>query len=156
MNHMKPMKLLSLLLLFAFHTDSFCQSSYDSTFIQKIINLELKERDKKLKKAFPIAAVSYSDAIDAKIDTVYTNFGLGKDIQWESFNIKSRHAYFTNDSKIDSCLYIYAPLFTANCDQFVIRYEIRYQNETSYFIADFYRKKRGKWNYVRTSKGFSF
>lgn len=150
------MKLLSFLLFFANHTQAFCQTNYDSTFIQKIINHELKERDKKLKKAFPIAAVSISYEFNPKIDTVYTNFCIGKDIQWESFNIKSRHAYFTNDSKIDSCLYIQTPLFNANCDQFVIRYEIRYQNETSYFIADFYSKKRGKWNYVKTSKGFSF
>ncbi len=150
------MKLFSLLLLFASHTKSFCQTSYDSTFIKKIINLELKERDKKLKKAFPIAAVSVSDDLNARFDTVYTNFNFGKEIQWELFKIKSRHSFFTHDSMIDSCLYIHAPLFNSVCDQFVIRYEIRYQNETSYFITDFYSKKRGKWNYVSTSKGFSF
>gem|GEM_PF-5284292 len=45
---------------------------------------------------------------------------------------------------IDSCFYIHAPLFNSSCDQFIIKYETRFQNNTSYFIVDYYRKKRGE------------
>lgn len=137
-----------------FHNSSFCQTSYDSTFVQEMINLELKERDKKLKKAYPIYEVSAFSDIKTRFDTVYTQYYLGKEINWDSFKIESKYGFFTKDRMIDSCFYIHAPLFNSSYDKFIIKYEIRFQNYTS-FIVDYYRKKRGKWNYIRTSKSFS-
>ena len=143
-------------MLLAFHIHSFCQTSYDSTFVQEIIKLELKERDKKLKKAYPIHDVSAFSDFNSQFDTVYKHYYLGKEINWGTFKIEPTYGFFTNDGMIDSCFYIHAPLFNGSYDQFIIKYETRFQNNTSYFIVDYYRKKKGKWNYIRTSKSFSF
>lgn len=153
---MKSIKFLFISFLLSLHIQLYSQTNDDSTFIQEIINLELKVRDKKIKKAYPIFNVSAYSNIKTRSDTIYTEINLGKEINWETFGIKSDYGFFTNDKMIDSCLYIHAPLFNKNNDKFIIKYEVRFQNLTSYFVVDYYRKKRGKWNFERSAKSFSF
>lgn len=152
---LEPRRLMILLFL-SIHITSFCQSQSDSTFIQEIIHLELKERDKRMKKAYPIFEISAFSERTTRTDTVYTQYNFGREINWLTFGITSKYGYFTTDKMIDSCLYIHSPLFNKNNDTFIIKYEVRFKNLTSYFIVDYYRKKRGKWNFVKTSKSFSF
>lgn len=153
---MKSIKFLILSFLLSLHIQLYSQTNDDSTFIKEIINLELEVRDKKIKKAYPIFNVSAFSNIKTRSDTIYTEINLGKEINWETFGINSDYGFFTNDKMIDSCLYIHAPMFNMNKDKFIIKYEVRFQNLTSYFVVDYYRKKRGKWNFERSTKSISF
>lgn len=152
---MKSYTLLLIILFLYFQIDCFSQSHYDSTFVQSIINLELKERDKKC-DAYPIYSISENSNASFKSDSIYTNYSFGKAIDWTSFKITSKNGVFVNDKIIDSCFFIYAPIFNENQDKFKIVFEIRYLDNSSSFEIDYYKKRRGKWSYVRTVDTFSF
>lgn len=153
---MNSIKFNILVLLLTWSIHSFCQTHYDSTFIHQIINLELKENDKKIKKAYPIFETSTSLDDRIRKDSVYTQDLFGKEMNWTAFNLVTKYGFFTKDPLVDTCLIIHSPLFNENHDEFIIQYETRFQNNTSYFTTDYYRKKKKKWSFVRSVNSFSF
>lgn len=152
---MKSYTLLLVTLFLCLQIDCISQSHYDSTFVQSIINLEIKEREKKF-DAFPIYSISENSNASLKSDSIYTNYPFGKEIDWTSFKITPKNGFFVNDKLIDSCFFIHAPIFNENQDKFKIVFEIRYLDNSSSFELDYYKKRRGKWSYVRTVETFSF
>lgn len=149
-----PLLLITLLICF-FH--SFGQTASDSVFVRKIINSELKLRDKKIKKVYPVFQTATISENAIKKDSIYSEYYLGKQIDWLKFGISSKLAFYTNKSGIDSCLYIYSPLFNEKKDKFTILFEIRFEEKRiSYFTKDYYIKKRKKWSFVTSDTFFSF
>jgi len=124
-------------LLLTWSNQSFCQTHYDSTFIHQIINLELKENDKKIKKAYPIFETSTSLDDRIRKDSVYTQDLFGKEMNWATFNLETKYGFFTKDPLVDTCMIIHSPLFNENYDEFIIQFETRLQNNTSYFTTDY-------------------
>lgn len=153
---MNKLKCILLFCFFIMSTDSFCQTDTDAKFIQEIVKAELKVRDKKNKKAYPIFDESAVTVTKSKRDSLFTEYLLGKDIKWQTFNIQSKYGFFTNDKTIDSCFHIHAPIFNKNLDQFIIRFEKRYLDGSSSFTTDYYVKKKEKWVYVKSIPSFSF
>lgn len=146
-----------LLLIFALMKGySFSQSSSDSLYIQNIIQSEIRLRYKKARKAIPVFGQALISENGFKSDSLFREFPFGKQIHWKEFPIQSEHASFVSNENTDSCLYIYAPVFNAAKDQFVIRFETRSPEAVSYFTSDYYYLKNRKWRFKKSILGVSF
>lgn len=150
-----PMKFPLLLFFILVNAYSFSQSKYDSLYIQTIIQSEIKLRYKKTKKLIPVFEQAFYAENGFKSDLVFHEFVFGKKIQWKEFPIQSDCGYFVSTGT-DSCLYIYAPVFNLQKDQFIIRFEMRSSSEVSSIDQDYYYLKNKKWRFKKSVSIISF
>ncbi|MCC6703129.1 MAG: hypothetical protein IT221_16480 [Fluviicola sp.] len=149
---MKKQLLYAWILTFGCSSKILAQSDYDSTFVVKIIQSELKQISKTYKTTITIFEIAQTP----KSDSIYNRFLFSRELNWNSFKIKQPHCQFTKFNDLDSLFYIHNPQFSEDYKQLKITFEKRYLNGTSTFMTDYYCKKRKKWSFIRTQTYFSF
>lgn len=135
------MKIKIITFFILLNLNSFCQTKYDSTFLRQIINNELKIRDKKINKAYPIFEISINQKTESQGDTLLNKYQISENIDWKTFGLISEFGFYTNNIDIDSCLVIYNPIFNNELNKFEIKFETRIKKDFSFYVIDYYVKK---------------
>jgi hypothetical protein len=138
-------------------TPVVAQQNNDTAFIISFVDNKLKEFDLRFKKSYPIYKYSKIHYAYLQVnDSLFPDYLIGKKLNWEDYNLKTKFGYITDNYKgKDTCLYVIAPRVNADTTKFYIKFILDFKG-VSYWNKYYFIKNRKRWHFDYENKGVSY